>query len=272
MSARLIKVRGREVAILEAGSGEPLVYLHGFADVHAAPGNFQPFHEALAKGRRLIAPALPGVNGSEELTEARNTEDVAFHMMEVMDALGLEKFDIVGHCAGGWVAAEMAVRHPERVRRLGLIGASGLEVKGQLIGDLFMMAQPERGVDYRSIRHMLFRSEDHPLAQKYYPNGRGDIDTEVRRYQMLRFGSFFGFKPPYFYNRLLRERLYRATMPACVIWGGEDHMVPLAHGKAYAEGLGRCQPLHVVPGAGHSVQLEEPEAVAAILTRFLAAG
>jgi uncharacterized protein GlcG (DUF336 family) len=45
----------------------------------------------------------------------------------------------------------------------------------------------------------------------------------------------------------------------------------IAHGKAYAEGLGQCQPLHVIPGAGHALLLEEPEAVAAILTRFLTA-
>ena len=272
MSLSLIKVRGREVAILEEGVGEPLIYLHGFADVHAAPGELQAFHHLLAKGRRLIVPALPGVNGSEELESGRNMEDVAFHMMEVMDALGLDKFDIIGHCAGGWVAAEMAVRHPERVKKLGLISATGLFVENELIGDVFMHAQPERGVDYQSLRNLLFRSSDHPLALQYFPNGRGDIDTEVRRYQMLRFGSFFGFRPAYFYNRLLRERLYRAAMPSCIIWGGEDHMVPLAHGKAYAEGLGQCQPLHVVAGAGHAAPLEEPEAVASILQRFLTAG
>jgi pimeloyl-ACP methyl ester carboxylesterase len=270
VTARLIDVRGREVAILEAGSGEPLVYLHGFADVHAAPGTFQPFHEQLARGRRLIAPALPGVNGSAELADATTIEDVTFHMMEVMDALGLDRFDLVGHCAGGWVAAEMAVRHPERVRRLGLVGATGLFVKGELIGDVFMHAQPERGVDYKTLRSMLFRAADHPIALQYFPNGRGDIDVEVRRYQMLRFGSFFGFRPPYFYHRNLRDRLYRAAMPSCVIWGGEDHMVPLAHGRAYAEGLGSAEGLHVLPGAGHAVQLEEPEAVAGILARFLA--
>lgn len=270
MTARLIDVRGRDVAILESGSGEPLVYLHGFADVHAAPGTFQPFHEMLSRGRKLIAPALPGVNGSAELAEASTMEDVAFHMMEVMDSLGLEKFDLVGHCAGGWVAAEMAVRHPERVRRLGLIGATGIFVKGELIGDVFMNAQPERGVDYRSLRELLFRTADHPIALEFFPNGRGDIDVEVRRYQMLRFGSFFGFRPPYFYNRTLRERLYRAAMPSCVVWGGEDHMVPIAHGRAYAQGLGRAEPLHVVSGAGHAVHLEEPEAVAAVLTKFLA--
>ena len=81
MSGRLIQVRGRAVSLLEAGSGEPLVYIHGFADVHAAPGTFQPFHERLAKRRRLIAPALPGVNGSSELTDGTSIEDVVFHWL-----------------------------------------------------------------------------------------------------------------------------------------------------------------------------------------------
>jgi pimeloyl-ACP methyl ester carboxylesterase len=265
----LINVRGREVAVLEAGSGDPLVYLHGFADVHAAPGTFQPFHEKLAAGRRLIAPALPGVNGSAELSEGQTIEDVVFHMMEVFDALGLKQFDLVGHCAGGWIAAEIAVRYPEKVRKLGLIGATGLFVPGHLIGDVFMHAQPERGVDYQTLRELLFNEATHPVALQYFPNGRGDIDVEVRRYQMLRFGSFFGFRPPYFYHRQLRDRLYRANMPSCVVWGENDRMVSLAHGSAYAEGLAKAEKLHVIPGAGHAVHLEQPERTAEILDAFL---
>ena len=69
------------------------------------------------------------------------------------------------------------------------------------------------------------------LATRWFPDGRGDLDEEVRRYQMLRFGSFVGFKPPYFYHRELRERLHRASMPSLVIWGGSDRMVPPAHGS-----------------------------------------
>lgn len=272
MSSRMMNVRGRDLAVIESGSGDPLVYLHGFADVHAAAGNLQPFHEWLGSGRHLIVPALPGVNGSAELADGQMIEDVVFHVLEVMDEFGIERFDLVGHCAGGWIAAEMAVRHPEKIRRLGLIGATGLFVPGALIGDIFMHSQPERGVDYKSLRAMLFRSPDHPLAVQYYPNGRADIDVEVRRYQMLRFGSFFGFRPPYLYNRSLRDRLYRAAMPSCVIWGGADGMVPLEHGRAYAEGLGNAEPLHVLPDAGHAVHLEEPAAVADILNRFLNQG
>ncbi|MGE3247378.1 MAG: alpha/beta fold hydrolase, partial [Beijerinckiaceae bacterium] len=147
--------------------------------------------------------------------------------------------------------------------------ASGLFVSNELIGDIFMHSQPERGVDYTTLRQMLFSAADSPLAQRFYPDGRGDIDEEVRRYQMLRFGSYIGFKPPYFYNRSLLSRLHRASMPALIVWGAEDHMVPVAHAHAYAKGLPGSGAALLVPGAGHAVHLESPDAVAKAFADFL---
>jgi len=81
---------------------------------------------------------------------------------------------------------------------------------------------------------------------------------------MLRFGSAIGFRPPYLYNRSLVDRLYRANMPSVVVWGAEDHMVPVAHGKAYAKNLGGAT-LKLIAGAGHAAHLEKPgDALAAL--------
>ena len=187
--------------------GAPLVYLHGFADVHGVAADLQPFHQQLAQSARVIAPAHPGCAGSDELAEGCGIDDVVFHYLEVFDALRLKRFDLVGHCVGGWIAAELAVRHPERVARLVLIGACGLFVAGEPIGDVFMHAQPERGIDYATLRALLFAGADAPAATRFFPDGRGDLEEEMRRYQMLRFGSFVGFKPPYFY----RPRIARAA-------------------------------------------------------------
>jgi pimeloyl-ACP methyl ester carboxylesterase len=118
---------------------------------------------------------------------------------------------------------------------------------------------------------MLFASENAPEGLHYYPDGRGDLDDEMRRYGMLRFGSAIGFKPPYFYNRPLVERLYRANMPAMVVWGADDHMVPMAHGNTYAERLGGESALRVIAGAGHAVHLEKPGEVLAQVRPFLSA-
>ena len=93
-----------------------------------------------------------------------------------------------------------------------MIGASGLFVEGALIGDIFMNAQPERGVQLTSLRKLLFYTENAPAGLRFYASARGDLEEEMRRYQMLRFGSFVGFKPPYFYNRVLRGV---STAPPC---------------------------------------------------------
>ena len=152
MSDTMVEVRGRKVALIESGQGEPLVYLHGFADVHGVAADFQPFHLRLGEAARVIAPAHPGCAQSDELAEGYGIENVIFHYLEVFDALGLTSFDLVGHCVGGWIAAELAVRYPERVRRLCLIGACGLFVPGAPIGDIFLHSQPERGVQLTSLR------------------------------------------------------------------------------------------------------------------------
>ena len=269
VSRREIEVGGRKVSLIEAGSGAPLVYLHGFADVHGVAGGLQPFHEGLAQKHTVVAPAHPGCNGSSDFLQGNRVDDFLFHLCEVFDALKLDRFVLVGHCVGGWLAAEFAVRWPERVTRLALVGATGLFVPGELIGDVFMNSNPNNGTSLASLRHMLFAGKDALQAQRFYPDGRGEIDDEMRRYGMLRFASAIGFRPPYLYNRPLVDRLYRARMPSAVVWGAEDHMVPVAHGRTYAKNLGGGASLKLIDGAGHAAHLEKPAEVLAALQPVL---
>ncbi len=269
MSGNNLDVYGRKVWLLENGRGAPLLYLHGFADVHSVTEGWMPFHELLAQQARVIAPAHPGCAQTDESKDVDAIEDVVFHYLEVLDALKLTQFDLVGSCVGGWIAAELAARHPEKIRKLILVGATGLFVQGALIGDIFMMAQPERGSSYASLREMLFAGTDQPRALELFPDGMGELDDELRRYQMLRLGSRIGFKPPYFYNYSLRNRLHRITSPALVIWGEKDNMVPRAHGETYARLIPNAK-LEVIPGAGHSAHVEKPDETARLVLDFLA--
>jgi pimeloyl-ACP methyl ester carboxylesterase len=266
--SRIVEVAGNAVEIAEAGSGAPLLYLHGFADVHGAAVEFLPFHLELAKSRRVIAPAHPGCAASAEDDGIETIDDLAFRMIETIDALGLDRVDIAGSCVGGWLAAEIAVRHPERVRRLALIGASGLFVAGEPIGDLFWETQPQNGSDYSGLRRLLFARAGDAVAEALFPDSRSDVVRELSRYKMMRFASRIGFSPPYFYDRHLRQRLYRFKEPALLVWGEHDRMVPRAHAEAYREGFAQSD-LRIVKGAGHSPQAEKPEETAALVRDFL---
>ena len=89
---------------------------------------------------------------------------------------------------------------------------------------------------------------------------------------MLRFGSAIGFKPPYFYNRPLVERLYRAAMPSR--WSSGAPTITWCRSRmatTYAERLGNAAPLQPIAGAGHAVHLEQPDAGLAQITPVLAA-
>ncbi len=269
MSTREIEIGGRVVQISETGSGAPLLYLHGFTDIHGAGPDWQPFHQALGDGRTLIAPAHPGCAGSAENDDIRIIEDVEFLYLEIMDRLGLERIDVVGVCIGGWIAAELAVRHPERINRLALVGACGLFVPGQPIADLFWQGQPLNGADYGGLRHLLFADADAPLARELVPDASGEVEPELTRYKSYRFAARIGFRPPYLHDRQLAARLPRFGGPALAVWGRDDHLVPLSHGEAYAAGLGDAR-LEVIDGAGHCVHLEKPDETAALIRDFLA--
>jgi pimeloyl-ACP methyl ester carboxylesterase len=86
---------------------------------------------------------------------------------------------------------------------------------------------------------------------------------------MLRFGSFIGFKPPYFYHRALINRLHRIACPALVIAGRHDRMVSQAIAQAYAEGIKGARGPVVVQGAGHAAHLEAPDATAKMVSDLL---
>src|SRR5262245_42037590 len=259
---RSLNIGGHAVALAEAGSGEPLLYLHGFADVHASHSHWLPFHDALAGQLRLLAPAHPGCHASEENEDIDSIEDVAFHYLQVLDALGVGELHLAGASIGGWIAAEIAIRIPERVRSLALIGATGLYLPQQPIADIFMFVQAKNGGDFSDYRRTLFRDANAPEALAMFPNGRMPVERELLRYRMFRFASPVGFAPPYLHDRKLRQRLPRFTGPAMVIAGERDNLVPVAHARAYAEALRKAE-LRLIADAGNSAAVERPGDVAA---------
>lgn len=268
MVSRAVAVAGRNVHVEEIGEGAPLMYLHGIVDLHGMDAEPTAFHAALANSCTVIAPAHPGCAASDEDETIETIDDVVFHYLRVMDALGLDRLSLAGSGIGGWIAAEIAVRHPERIEKLALIGPTGLFVPGQPIADIFWYAQPDDGVRYDGLRDILFAGPRTEPGMTLVPDAKDDIEREMLKYQVFRFASLIGFKPPYLHNPRLRERLDRYTGPALVLWGSQDGLVPRAHADAYAAGFGNGK-IEIIEDSGHSLIAEAPDRTCRLVSEFL---
>ena len=130
-----------------------------------------------------------------------------------------------------------------------------------------MAVQPRNG-GIADLRSMLFADGEGELAQSLFPDVHVDKPQGMRRYQIFRFSSRIGFKPPYFYNAKLHDRLHRFKGPAMVVWGGNDRFVPVSHAAAYGEALSGSK-VELIDGGGHAVILESPDVVAARIVKFM---
>ncbi|MGE0518343.1 MAG: alpha/beta fold hydrolase, partial [Candidatus Binatia bacterium] len=149
---QFLDIRGRKIQVLRGGDGPPLLYLHSAGGEVA----WLPFFDHLAQHFTVYVPAHPGFAESEGLDRIDTIEDLVFHYVDVLEALDLEQPLVAGTSLGGWLAAELAVHHPRRVRKLVLINPVGLKVDTALVGDVFAAFPNE-------LRHMVFHDPESEL-------------------------------------------------------------------------------------------------------------
>lgn len=251
-----LDVRGVQVNLFRGGTGRPVLFLHGAGGA----GAWLPFHGLLAgAGFDLLAPDHPGFGLSGELQHIECMDDLVYHYLDLLDVLGLDGVDVVGTSLGGWLAAELAVHSPEKVRKLVLLNAVGLDIWEAPVKDLFGM-NPEETV--AAVFH------DPAIAASLFP-AEPDLDFILGLYREKVSFARLAWNP-YCCNPKLESRLYRITAPTLVVWGEEDHLVPIVHGERYVEKIAGAR-LATIPGVAHAPFLEDAAATAALLVDFLEA-
>lgn len=250
-SEERIEVAGLTLRSLVGGEGKPAVVLH-----HSTgnPG-WLPFHDALAKSFRVYALDMPGWGQSQRADWARDARDIAILVNRALVRLDLQDVTLIGLGIGGFVAAEMAVMAQERLARLVLVGAAGLPPREGEILDQILLDFPE----YVAAG---FRDKE------TYDDAYGDHWRDYRElwHHSREMTCRVSWKP-YMYDRRLPALLSEVEVPALVVTGSEDRVVPLDCAQQYASGLRNAR-LEVFQGAGHIVEMEEP----ARLAELIAAG
>ena len=270
-----VKTKSHELSILRAGSGEPLICLHGLG---ATKVSFLPTVSALAgdggDGFELIVPDLPGFGDSHKpATGAYDAEWFAAAAFELLDELGIERAHVAGNSMGGRIAIEMALQQPERVGGLALISPSLAWLRDRKWTWLLKAPLPRLGAIQPAPRAVV-----EPIVRRLVPGAdRGwsaaGVDEFLRAYLTPsgRIAFYQAARNIYMDEPLGEEgfwtRLRSLACDSLFIWGKQDMLVPISFMHHVEEALPEAR--HLELNCGHVPQLERPEQTHKAIAEFL---
>jgi pimeloyl-ACP methyl ester carboxylesterase len=246
----------------EAGSGPPVVLLHGAGFISGADswlGNV----DGLARQFRVLAPDCLGWGPGDQLTLGYSFGYLVDFVREFQDALGMSRSHVVGHSMGGWIASLLAYESPNRVERLVLVASGGLATRP--LPSMTNWAPPSEEQIRAGLGTLQRAGVDvEPLVAERVERA-GDPE------RVERFGAVMAHMthPETRQRYNTARRLPHISSPTLILWGRDDQVNPLELGERTHE---------LIPGSrlvtfeqcGHSLPTEHPEKFNATVADFLA--
>ena len=269
-----IRTAAGTLSTMEAGTGPPVVLLHGLG---ATKASFLPTIDALTPAYRAIAIDLPGFGDSDKpLFGAYDAPFFAHAITALLDALELESVHLVGNSMGGRVALELGLCNPDRVRRLVLLAPSLAWLRPRpwapylrLIPSQLAMFQPApRPLVEMIVKQVVPGSEkewtaagiDEFMRSYLTPLGRSAFYAAARNVYVEEPRGPDGFW----------TRLGTLKPEALFVWGRKDTVVPIGFARHVREVLPAAR--HLELDCGHVPQLERPRQTHEAIAHFLATG
>jgi pimeloyl-ACP methyl ester carboxylesterase len=270
-----IELHGHRVIYRVAGSGPPVVLIHGMVN---SSRHWEPVALKLAERYTVIAPDLLGHGDSAAVRGDYSLGAHAASIRDLLAVIGIERATIVGHSLGGGVAMQFFYQFPQRVERLVLVSSGGLgrEVSPLLrsaalpgvSAALWVAAHPRvldalwgsgkrmrarghgKGLALQAVARALRPLEDPGARKAFVHTLRAVIDVHGQRVSA-------------------QDRLYLlSTMPTMIVWGEHDHTIPIAHGLDAHRAIPHSR-FERLANAAHFPHLEDPDALAAVLREFI---
>lgn len=266
MSGRLRRVThdGHETAFLEAGvGGHPLVLVHGFTGSRL---DFEPRLAELARAGRTLVPELRGHGDSGHARDEAGyaLDALADDLIGFLDALRIERCDLLGHSMGGMVALRAALAQPDRFASLVLMDTAARVPDGiprEALGRAWALAR-EAGMEalFQAFRAFLVADPDRSAPDRRLEREWGDGYWRWRRTNLVAMDplAYAALGQAILEQAPLLPRLPELRCPTLVLVGAEDagFRRPADELEAGIPGARRVD----VPDAAHQPQLENPEA------------
>jgi pimeloyl-ACP methyl ester carboxylesterase len=267
-----VPIRGRRVNYVDIGSGQkpPIVFIHGLG------GCWQNFIENIpraAQDRRAIALDLPGFASSEMPDDEISISNYARTVVELLREIGVaEPVTLVGNSMGGFISAEIGLRHPEACDRIVLVSAAGISTTSLRRDPLmtaarataavtdFFLARKEAFVKRPALRHaMLGFVVRHPTRLK------PDLALELMHGAGSRgFLDALGALADYDYT----DRLDDVKCPTLLVWGEDDKLVPVKDADEYERLIPNSRKV-IFEDTGHMPMAERPQTFNDLMMEFV---
>lgn len=268
-----VATRNHDFSVLEAGEGPPLICLHGLGGTKAS---FMTTVSALApQGHRVIAIDLPGFgDSSKPHSAAFDAPWFAEAVVELLDALGMERASFAGNSMGGRIAVELGIGHADRVERLVLLAPALAWLRERPWRWLLQMPLPRLGYLQPTPRWAL-----DPIVRKLVPGGEqgwtaAGVDeflraycTSAGRYAFYECARNIYMDEPYGTDGFW-TRMKKLEPDSLFVWGRQDMLVPISFMRHVERALPRAR--HLELECGHVPQLEMPNATHDAMASFLA--
>jgi pimeloyl-ACP methyl ester carboxylesterase len=270
-----IELHGRRVIYRIAGSGPPVVLIHGMLN---SSSHWRSVALNLAGEHTVIAPDLIGHGDS---AAPRGDYSLGAHAASIRDllaAVGIDRATLVGHSLGGGVAMQFFYQFPQRVERLALVSSGGLghdvspmlrtaalpgmstllsmTIQARLLGALQETGERLRrrghdwGVYLQAITRALRPLQNAGAREAFLQTLRAVIDVHGQRVSAT-------------------DRLYLLeSIPTLIVWGERDHTIPLSHGRRAHAGIPGSR-FRTLANAAHFPHLDDPDGLSEVLRSFI---
>jgi pimeloyl-ACP methyl ester carboxylesterase len=276
---RTVTIHGYRRAYRSAGRrGPTLLLIHGIGD---SSRTWLPVLRPLARRHRVLAPDLLGHGVSDKPRADYGIGAFACGMRDLLDVLGVERATVVGHSLGGGVAAQFAYQFPERCERLVLVGSGGAGTDVHALLRLAALPGSELVlplVTSPPARWALRTAA--PVLRRAGGLGFGrDFDYITDTYDRLQQASarrafirtLRGVVDGHGQSVTMLDRSYLAAqIPALLLWGERDSVIPVRHVQAAQAALPGSR-VAVFPGAGHFPHHDDPARFVSAVEDFVAA-
>lgn len=264
---RTVRAAGIDTNVHDVGQGPPVLLIHGSGPGVSAWANWRLLVPKLAEQARVVAPDMVGFGYTDRPAGIRYDLDTwVGQAVGLLDTLGIARTDLVGNSFGGALALALAIRHPQRVRRLVLMGSVGVpfpitEGLDAVWGYTPSVENMRRIMDVFAHDRALITDE---LARMRY-------EASIRPGVQEAWDAMFPAPRQRWVDAMASPEADIRALPheALVVHGREDRVIPLSNSLTLAQWIPRAQ-LHVYPQCGHWTQIEHAARFAQLVRDFLA--